>query len=937
MASPAGARGAARLSLAGPSSLCLHPAELGDSSSQRCRLGPGALRALGVRLLGAPLRFSLGRDAVGEERLLLCAAWPRPDLAEGHVEVDARCGSLAALLGADPDHDGGGGGGEAGGVGGRDPALPARIPLHRIRALPRVRAKRLFVTAVCAAPEPGGGGGGGETAAAATSALPTAAELRDVTRELLRGALVFPGCALRVAGHGHPVLYVLVRRAQAEAQRGGQGAEESRPADLGEEEEEGPPGDETTVRREEPEEGEAACSVAMLVHSRTEIFVTRVSPVRRFLSALRAKRRRQRSRLVGFPLGGLDAEAERLRELLLLPARFPRALRRLRLSGPPGGLLLAGPPGVGKTRLVRAVADEVGAELVSINGSDVAGPRPGDAEAALRAAFARALALATPPAQDGGGGGADGGDDEDDGGAGTPCILFIDEVESLCPRRGDGGAVDTRVVAQLLTLMDGARGERGGPGTGTVLVVAATNRPEALDPALRRPGRFDCELVLGVPTERQRVAILAVLTRGVPLAPGVDLQELAALTPAHAGADLAELCRHAAVGALRRLLRAKPPGVPGRDGGPDGRAAGGERAAAANPVELADEQREGRGEEEEGEREHPQQSDELTRRALPAVRVEMSDFRSALRLVRPTAMRCDAAVPALESGGAGGWDRIVGLDDVKRRLLQCVEWPLLHPAALLRLGARLPRGALLYGPPGCAKTSLVRAVAARASVAFLSVSGAQVMSPYVGETERNLAQVFRRARAAAPCLLFLDEVDALLGSRGRAAGVAQRALATLLSEMDGVGVDAGERRGGGGVDGEEEELSNQHVLVVAATNRPEVLDEALVRPGRLDSVIFVPPPDAKTRLAILQLQLALVPLAEDVSLAELADATHMYTGADLRGVCSEAALLAMADEGVDVERVRQEHFLHALRLIPPSLTAQQVARYEALYTRHALG
>ncbi|CAM9482125.1 unnamed protein product [Lampetra planeri] len=855
MASPAGARGAARLSLAGPSSLCLHPAELGDSSSQRCRLGPGALRALGVRLLGAPLRFSLGRDAVGEERLLLCAAWPRPDLAEGHVEVDARCGSLAALLGADPDHDGGGGGGEAGGVGGRDPALPARIPLHRIRALPRVRAKRLFVTAVCAAPEPGGGGGGGETAAAATSALPTAAELRD-----------------------------------------------SRPADLGEEEEEGPPGDETTVRREEPEEGEAACSVAMLVHSRTEIFVTRVSPVRRFLSALRAKRRRQRSRLVGFPLGGLDAEAERLRELLLLPARFPRALRRLRLSGPPGGLLLAGPPGVGKTRLVRAVADEVGAELVSINGSDVAGPRPGDAEAALRAAFARALALATPPAQDGGGGGADGGDDEDDGGAGTPCILFIDEVESLCPRRGDGGAVDTRVVAQLLTLMDGARGERGGPGTGTVLVVAATNRPEALDPALRRPGRFDCELVLGVPTERQRVAILAVLTRGVPLAPGVDLQELAALTPAHAGADLAELCRHAAVGALRRLLRAKPPG-----------------------------------------------SDELTRRALPAVRVEMSDFRSALRLVRPTAMRCDAAVPALESGGAGGWDRIVGLDDVKRRLLQCVEWPLLHPAALLRLGARLPRGALLYGPPGCAKTSLVRAVAARASVAFLSVSGAQVMSPYVGETERNLAQVFRRARAAAPCLLFLDEVDALLGSRGRAAGVAQRALATLLSEMDGVGVDAGERRGGGGVDGEEEEvserargavcgpLSNQHVLVVAATNRPEVLDEALVRPGRLDSVIFVPPPDAKTRLAILQLQLALVPLAEDVSLAELADATHMYTGADLRGVCSEAALLAMADEGVDVERVRQEHFLHALRLIPPSLTAQQVARYEALYTRHALG
>ncbi|CAM9399102.1 unnamed protein product [Lampetra fluviatilis] len=843
MASPAGARGAARLSLAGPSSLCLHPAELGDSSSQRCRLGPGALRALGVRLLGAPLRFSLGRDAVGEERLLLCAAWPRPDLAEGHVEVDARCGSLAALLGADPDHDGGGGGGEAGGVGGRDPALPARIPLHRIRALPRVRAKRLFVTAVCAAPEPG---------------------------------------------------------AQAEAQRGGQGAEESRPADLGEEEE-GPPGDETTVRREEPEEEEAACSVAMLVHSRTEIFVTRVSPVRRFLSALRAKRRRQRSRLVGFPLGGLDAEAERLRELLLLPARFPRALRRLRLSGPPGGLLLAGPPGVGKTRLVRAVADEVGAELVSINGSDVAGPRPGDAEAALRAAFARALALATPPAQDGGGG--DGGDDEDDGGAGTPCILFIDEVESLCPQRGDGGAVDTRVVAQLLTLMDGARGERGGPGTGTVLVVAATNRPEALDPALRRPGRFDCELVLGVPTERQRVAILAVLTRGVPLAPGVDLQELAALTPAHAGADLAELCRHAAVGALRRLLRAKPPG----------------------------------------------RSDELTRRALPAVRVEMSDFRSALRLVRPTAMRCDAAVPALESGGAGGWDRIVGLDDVKRRLLQCVEWPLLHPAALLRLGARLPRGALLYGPPGCAKTSLVRAVAARASVAFLSVSGAQVMSPYVGETERNLAQVFRRARAAAPCLLFLDEVDALLGSRGRAAGVAQRALATLLSEMDGVGVDAGERRGGGGVDGEEEEvserargavcgpLSNQHVLVVAATNRPEVLDEALVRPGRLDSVIFVPPPDAKTRLAILQLQLALVPLAEDVSLAELADATHMYTGADLRGVCSEAALLAMADEGVDVERVRQEHFLRALRLIPPSLTAQQVARYEALYTRHALG
>ncbi|KFW82252.1 Spermatogenesis-associated protein 5-like 1, partial [Manacus vitellinus] len=501
------------------------------------------------------------------------------------------------------------------------------------------------------------------------------------------------------------------------------------------------------------------------------------------------------------------------------------------------------------------LAEEVGAFLFGVSGPALHGSRPGEGEENLRRVFEKGREMS----QEG------------------PTILFFDEMDSLCPKRGSSSnAPEDRIVAQLLTLLDGARSE------GKMVIVAATNRPDALDPALRRPGRFDREVIIGTPTVTQRRSILQLLTSNMPISADVDLAQLAELTPGYVGADLTALCREAVMQAVSHS------------------------SLESTETETV---------------------------------INMGDFQEAFKKIQPSSFR--SAVGLTECKPVT-WEQIGGLEDIKLKLKQSIEWPMKFPQAFARMGLSHPKGILLYGPSGCAKTTLVRAVATSCHCSFLSVSGADLFSPYVGDSEKILSQVFQQARANTPAIIFLDEIDTLLGSRshGRAGpGVSQRVLSVLLNELDGVGLKVTERRGGKlQLEGQCQEQKfqetlNKDFMVVAATNRPDMLDDALLRPGRLDKMIYIPPPDLKGRLSILKICTEKIPLDTDVSLQDVAALTDLFSGADIENLCKEAALLALQENGLEATAVKHEHFVKSLKTVKPSLNRKDLEFYEKFYNQ----
>lgn len=497
-------------------------------------------------------------------------------------------------------------------------------------------------------------------------------------------------------------------------------------------------------------------------------------------------------------VGGLRREVQRVREIIELPLRYPEVFTRLGIDAPKG-ILLYGPPGCGKTLIARAVAHETNVRFFSISGPEIMQKFYGESEGYLRKLFDEATKQA-------------------------PSIIFIDEIDSIAPKREDLGGehqVERRVVAQLLSLMDGLKAR------GQVIVIAATNLPNALDPALRRPGRFDREIVIPIPDRHGRLEILEIHSRGMPLAKDVDLPRLADITHGFVGADLEALCREAAMICVRRIL----PEI--------------DFAQAALPYE-----------------------------SLQKLELCKEDFLAALREVDPSALReVFVEVPTTT------WEDVGGLDQPKRLLREVLEWPLQYGALFSAAGVRPLKGILLSGPPGCGKTLLAQAAASATQVNFISVKGPALLSKYIGESERAVREVFRKAKQAAPCLVFFDEIDALVPRRGSGAsdaGVSERVVGQFLAELDGV-----------------EKLTG--VLVLAATNRPDMVDPALLRPGRFDVVVEVALPDEATRFAILQVQVRGKPVAKEVRLETIAATTEGLTGADLGAICQHAALNAIRE------------------------------------------
>ena len=614
--------------------------------------------------------------------------------------------------------------------------------------------------------------------------------------------------------------------------------------------------------------------------------------------ALRAARRiggggnRTNAPTNGFgQLGGVGEHAEALRELVELPLRRPELFERCGVK-PPRGVLLWGPPGTGKTRLARAAAVMAGAQLMVVRGPELIGAHVGESEAALRGVFVAASAAA-------------------------PCVVLLDELDAIAPARsggdglggrgGDGSAgegadeaMSARVVAALLSILDGVGGGDGGGDAVSlhrVVVVATTNRPEAVDRALRRPGRFDREIEVGVPTPGGRREILATHLRRVRhrLTPE-EVDELAAGAHGFVGADIAALCQAAAMTALRRCVDEKT-GVHGiGEGGAsplhqeefDADAL----ASGLSAVSL------------DGSPGVSSAGDGRTRVCRPVV--TWKDFVAARAQVRPSALReVGVEVPKV------AWDDVGGLGDVKRRLQEAVEWSERHPEAMARMGAKPPKGILLYGPPGCSKTMLARAVASASGRNFLTVKGPELYSKWVGDSEKAVRALFARARTSAPSVIFLDELDGLVGQRsvggdggGGEPSVHDRLLTQLLAEMDGLQAGAGGKA--------------DSVAVVAATNRPDLVDPALLRPGRFDRLLYIPPPDsAEDRLEILKTRLRKTPIGDDVDLRMLAASMGGYTGADMTAVCREAALAAL-EEDLGSKVVCARHFAVAAGRVPPS-------------------
>ena len=532
-------------------------------------------------------------------------------------------------------------------------------------------------------------------------------------------------------------------------------------------------------------------------------------------------------------IGGMGATIDQLREMVELPLRYPELFQRLGVD-PPKGVLLHGPPGTGKTRLARAVANESDANFHLINGPEIMGSAYGESEKRLREVFEAANKSA-------------------------PSIVFIDEIDSIAPKRGSvSGEAEKRLVAQLLTLMDGLEARAN------VVVIAATNRPEAIDEALRRPGRFDREIVVGVPDDRGRREILGIHTRGMPLSEDVDLAELARTTYGFVGADLAALTREAAIEAIRRLMP---------------------------KLNLEDHS--------------------IPPEVLDTLSVTREDFLEAMKRVQPSAMR-----EVMVQAPTVRWEDVGGLDDAQMRLKEGVELPLKDPDAFRRLGIRPAKGFLLYGPPGTGKTLLAKAVAREAEANFIATKSSDLLSKWYGESEQQIAKLFARARQVAPCVIFIDELDSLVPARGGGLGEPQateRVVNTILSEMDGL-----------------EEL--QSVVVIGATNRPNLIDPALLRPGRFDELVYVGVPDAAGRGRILKIQTAKMPLAKDVDLDAIAAQTERYTGADLEDVVRRAGLVALR-ESLDTKVVTQAHFEKALLDSRATVTPEMEAEYEAMSSR----
>jgi len=526
-------------------------------------------------------------------------------------------------------------------------------------------------------------------------------------------------------------------------------------------------------------------------------------------------------------VGGLEEQLQRVREMIELPLKHPELFDRLGID-PPKGVLLYGPPGTGKTLIAKAVANEAGAQFFSIQGPEIISKYYGQSEEKLREKFEEAEKNA-------------------------PSIIFIDEIDSIAPKREDvHGEVERRVVAQLLTLMDGM------VGRGQVIVIGATNRDEAIDPALRRPGRFDREIEIGVPSREGRKEILEIHTRGMPLAEDVSLDELASVTHGFVGADLMALARESAMKCLSRYVPEFDLGKP-------------------IPGEI-----------------------------LERVRVTASDFSDALRELEPSAMReVLVEIPKV------AWDDVGGLEDVKRQLREMIEMPLENSAAFKRMGIRPARGIFLYGPPGTGKTLLAKAVATESKANFISIKGPEIMSKWVGESEKAVRQAFKKAKQVAPAIVFLDEIDAIAPRRGGGSdsSVTERVVNQLLTSMDGL-----------------ESLGK--VTVIAATNRPDIVDPALLRPGRFDRLVLIPVPDEGARLSILSVHTKAMPI-RNVELKELAAKTDGFVGADLENLCREAAMTALR-ENREADIVEMRHFEAALKIITPSVDKNIMKQYESI-------
>ena len=525
-------------------------------------------------------------------------------------------------------------------------------------------------------------------------------------------------------------------------------------------------------------------------------------------------------------LGGLKKEVQKIREMVELPMRHPELFDKIGVEAPKG-VLLYGPPGTGKTLLAKAVAGETNANFVSLNGPEIMGKFYGESEERIREIFTQAEENA-------------------------PSIIFIDEIDSIAPKRDEvSGELEKRIVSQLLTLMDGMKSR------GKVVVIAATNRPDSIDPALRRPGRFDREIEIGIPDDEGRFDILSIHTRGMPIDKKVDLKQISKITHGFVGADLEVLAKEAAMRSLRRIL-------------------------ADEEIDLDEEK--------------------ISSEILQKIQISSEDFRDALKEVSPSALReVQVQIPDVS------WDDVGGLDALKEELREAIEWPIKHKEAFDYVNVETPKGILLHGPPGTGKTLIAKALAKMTESNFISIKGPELLSKWVGESEKGVREIFRKARQAAPCIIFLDEIDALVprrGSGGSESHATESVVSQILTEIDGL-----------------EELQN--VLIVGATNRLDIVDEALLRPGRFDRIIEVSNPDSKGRQHIFRIHTKKKPLANDVNVTKLVELTNGFSGAEIGAVANRAAITALKryvsgqSQNLKEIKISQQDLIDAIDKVKP--------------------